>query len=367
MKKTGRARRGLRRTAAGLLAAAGLWMAGKELPRSPAAVAPDPAERTEAAGPVSWWQKLLLGESALLVQRAGELEAKPPERPEPAPPSPSPAEEAEPETREEPADGPVRERTLSGGSGYLSIGGISVLNRTGRDLDPASLLQAESSLSLAPADRGPQVLIMHTHTTESYARAPDAPYTETGEAHTTDTAYNIIQVGETIARVLTEMGFSVLHDSQVYDYPSYNGAYERSRAGVEAILIQYPTIRMVLDVHRDALADRDGTIWKPVTTADGETVAQVMLLVGTDAGGAAFPDWPEHLALALEITREENALWPGLARPVTLRAARFNQQLTGGSLLVEVGSHGNTLEEATAGARLFARALGRVLLERVEG
>ena len=93
--------------------------------------------------------------------------------------------------------------------------------------------------------------------------------------------------------------------------------------------------------------------------------SQVMLLVGTDDGGASFPDWTEHLALAMSVTREMNALWPGLARPITLRTARFNQQLTKGSLLVEVGSHGNTLEEAVAGSRLFARALGRVLLNYV--
>ena len=109
----------------------------------------------------------------------------------------------------------------------------------------------------------------------------------------------------------------------------------------------------------------DGTIYKPVLQVDGVKTAQVMLLVGSDDAGASFPDWPEHLALAMEIQGQMNALWPGLARPITLRTARFNQQLTKGSLLVEVGSHGNTLDEALAGARLFARACGKVLLERV--
>ena len=124
---------------------------------------------------------------------------------------------------------------------------------------------------------------------------------------------------------------------------------------------KYPTIRMVLDVHRDALVGEDGTIYKPVVQVDGTKTAQVMLLVGTDDGGAVFPDWTEHLALAMEIQAQMNSLWPGLARPITLRTARFNQQLTKGSLLVEVGSHGNTLEEAVNGARLFARAAGMVI------
>jgi stage II sporulation protein P len=202
---------------------------------------------------------------------------------------------------------------------------------------------------------------MHTHGTESFARDGTEPYTETGTAHTTDSSYNIIRVGEEIARIFEEMGVSVLHDTEIYDYPAYNGAYDRSRAGIEAYLEEYPTIQMVLDVHRDALVGEDGTIYKPVVTVDGTKTAQVMLLVGTDDAGAAFPDWTEHLALAMEIQEQMNSLWPGLARPITLRTARFNQQLTKGSLLVEVGSHGNTLEEAVNGARLFARAAGTVI------
>ena len=163
------------------------------------------------------------------------------------------------------------------------------------------------------------------------------------------------------------MGLNVLHDKTLYDYPSYDGAYDRSRAGVEAILAENPTIQVVLDLHRDALVGTDGTVYKPLLTVDGIPTAQVMLLCGSDDAGANFPDWPEHLALAMDIQGQINALWPGLARPTTLRTARFNQQLTKGSLLVEIGSHGNTLEEALAGARLFARSAGKVFLERVQG
>lgn len=335
--------------AAGALALAGLWIALDPAAPAPAAVR-EPAER-----PYTLWQQVLLGESPILSQwmarrdKPAEGEVSPPESPRPA------------QAETPPSSGEIRERTISGGDGYLSGGGVSLFNRTEKTVDLEAVARGGTAFRLSPADRGPQILIMHTHTTESYARDPDAPYTETGVAHTMDAAYNIVQVGDAAAQVLTEMGFSVLHDTQVYDWPSYNGAYERSRAGVEAILSEHPTIQMVLDIHRDALVDGAGTVYKPVTIADGAKVAQVMLLVGTDAGGASFPDWTEHLALAMDITREMNALWPGLARPITLRTARFNQQLTKGSLLVEVGSHGNTLEEAIAGGRLFARALGRVL------
>ena len=256
----------------------------------------------------------------------------------------------------------VEERTLSGsGSGYVNGGGIALFNRTGKTVDLAAVAAAGTGLRFQAAGQGPQVLLIHTHATESFARDGTEPYTETGTAHTTDSSYNIIRVGDEVARIFAEQGISVLHDTEFYDYPSYNGAYDRSRAAVEGYLARYPTIQMVLDIHRDALVGSDGTVYKPVLQVDGVKTAQVMLLVGTDDAGASFPDWTEHLALAMEIQGQMNALWPGLARPITLRTARFNQQLTKGSLLVEMGSHGNTLEEVLAGARLFARAAGQVI------
>ena len=211
----------------------------------------------------------------------------------------------------------------------------------------------------------PTVLILHTHSTEAYAQDSAAPYQESGTARTTDPSYNIIKVGEEITRIFEEMGLSVIHDTNLYDYPDYNGAYERSKAAAAQYLAQYPTLQMVLDVHRDALVGADGTVYKPVLQIDGVKTAQVMLLVGSDDAGAVFPDWTEHMALAMELQQQMNSLWPGLARPITLRTARFNQQMTKGSLLVEVGSHGNTLDEALAGARLFARSAAKVLLTRV--
>ena len=260
----------------------------------------------------------------------------------------------------------IQEKTISGsGSGYVNAQGISLFNRTEKTVDLEAVAKGGSSLSFQKAEAGPQVLIMHTHGTESYARDGTEPYTETGVARTTDTSYNIIRVGDEIARIFEEMGLNVIHDRELYDYPSYNDAYDKARAGIEAHLAQYPTIQMVLDVHRDALVGTDGTVYKPVLQIDGVKTAQVMLLVGTDDAGASFPDWGEHLALAMQIQQQMNSLWPGLARPITLRTARFNQQLTKGSLLVEVGGHGNSLEEALAGARLFARSAAKVLLERV--
>lgn len=361
MKKRGTAGgvgRFLRRCTAGVLALLGLWMAAGTAGLSPPGLFRPAAavQIQEGDEPVPFLQRLLLGESALLAQWAADAgrEAKPEET--------SPEEADEEQNLEAVTPDKVEERTISGsGAGYVNGGGISLFNRTEKTVDLAAVAAAGTSLSFRPADQGPQVLIIHTHGTESFARDGTEPYTETGTAHTTDSSYNIIRVGDEIARIFEEQGISVLHDTEFYDYPSYNGAYDRSRAAIEGYLAQYPTIQMVLDVHRDALVGSDGTIYKPVLQVDGVKTAQVMLLVGTDDAGASFPDWTEHLALAMEIQEQMNALWPGLARPITLRTARFNQQLTKGSLLVEVGSHGNTLEEVLAGARLFARAAGQVI------
>lgn len=364
-KPVGQVRRFFRRSLAGLLAVGGLAMAvgTAGFPGPTAWLAGAWSQPTTAqTGDVPFLQRLLLGDSAMLSQWAASAgQAQDADAP--------PAEaEAEPELEQAVTPDKIQEKTIAGGgTGYLNGQGISLFNRTEKTVDLDAVAQAGTSLAFQPASAGPQVLIMHTHGTESYARDGTEPYTETGVARTTDTGYNMIRVGDEIARIFTEMGLNVIHDTSLYDYPSYNDAYSNARAGIERYLQQYPTIQMVLDVHRDALVDSDGTIYKPVLQIDGVKTAQVMLLVGTDDAGATFPDWTEHLALAMQIQQQMNSLWPGLARPITLRTARFNQQLTKGSLLVEVGSHGNSLDEALAGARLFARSAAKVLLEHAAG
>lgn len=176
----------------------------------------------------------------------------------------------------------------------------------------------------------------------------------------------MLRVGDELERVFTEMGLSVLHDRGIYDYPTYNGSYTRSGPAVADYLAQYPTIKLVLDVHRDALVGSDGTVYKVVTDIDGVKTAQVMLVVGSDAGGGDHPTWQANLALAAKLQKSLDTLYPTLARPMTLRQSVYNQNLIPGALLVEVGSHGNTLQEALAGARCFARAAGMVFLSLKE-
>ena len=229
-------------------------------------------------------------------------------------------------------------------------------------MDLAAL--AAAPVEIALPDQGPQILIIHTHATEAYAQDGADIYTPSDNARTLDEHYNMLRVGDEMERVFTEMGLQVVHDRALYDYPQYNGAYSRSGEAVASYLEQYPSIQIVLDVHRDALVGEDGTVYKAATTIDGDKVAQVMLVLGS---GEGHPDWQKNLTLASKIQKSMDTLYPTLARPMTMRGSVYNQNLTAGSLLVEVGCHGNTLQEALGGARLFARAAGQVLLGLREG
>jgi stage II sporulation protein P len=316
---------------------------------------------------LTFWQKLVLSESSLLS--AGTEEAAAQETPAQTAPQQSaqPTATLNPEDNQElqptkTAQGDAVERTLTASKeeNYDSAAGVFVFNRTSQTVDVAAVAAATVDITLGGSD-SPQILIMHTHGSEAYAQDADDVYVESDTARTIDTRYNVVRVGDEMQRIFTELGFNVIHDRSLYDYPSYSGAYDRSKAAVEDYLAKYPSIRIVLDVHRDALVAADGTVYKAVTTIDGVKTAQVLLVVGSDDNGLPHPKWRENLTLAVKIQQTMNSLWPTLARPITLRTSRFNQQMTNGSLLVEIGCHGNTLQEALAGARLFARAAGQVL------
>ena len=376
----------LRRTIALFLAVVAVWLlsltcdpgaACSRLSEDSAFVA---AALQAELGPNTWsdtswnqlthWQQLALGESAFLQagsEAIDRLQAEVINGPEdfiPEPP-PSQAEDLEetplPETTSAPED--ILDRTLlpSESEGALATQGVYLYNQTSKTVDLAVLAQADISVELAA--EGPQILIIHTHGSEAYTMDGTDIYQESDASRTTDEAYNVIRIGDEMQAVFEEMGLSVVHDRTLYDYPQYSGAYSRSGEGIEAWLKEYPSIQIVLDVHRDALIGEDGTVYKAVTEIDGEKTAQVMMIVGTDDLGQNHPNWQKNLALAIRIQQNLDAQWPTAARPITLRSSRFNQQLTQGSLLIEVGSHGNTLQEALRGARLFAQAAGEVLLE----
>lgn len=311
-----------------------------------------PADGTErTAG-----ERLLLDHSPLLARGWEAVQSLRAEREGARKPTDPPEEgDLSPELSAPQQEDGVLEMTARGkeGANYLYQEGVYLYNRTDKELTTAVFTAGQVKLDLG---EGPQILIYHTHGSEAYTQSDGEIYEESDPYRTTDCAHNMVRVGEEMARVLEEYGFQVVHDTQLYDYPAYSGAYERSGAAVRRWLEQYPSIQLALDVHRDALVSSDGAIYKLITRENGGAAAQVMLVVGTGHQG-----WEDNLALGIDIQRELLADYVTLARPVVLRSGKYNQDCLPGALLVEVGGHGNTLTEALAGARLFARSLGQVL------
>jgi len=234
---------------------------------------------------------------------------------------------------------------------------LSVYKACSYSVDKETLLMQSLDWDLTGPE--PTVLILHTHTTESYTKGA-LDYVETATYRTLDTQYNMVQVGARLTQRLQQLGIGVIHDTSVHDYPSYTGSYNHSRKTTKEYLEQYPSLKLVLDIHRDAAENSDGSQMATAATVDGQDSAQLMLLVGSDAAGLSHPNWRENMALAakLQVTLEKQ--WPGITRPLCFRAERFNQDLLPGALLVEVGTAGNTLEEALVAADSLAWAISQL-------
>ena len=197
----------------------------------------------------------------------------------------------------------------------------------------------------------PTVLILHSHATETYVDHADSP-----EYRTLDENYNMVSIGAEVARILEERGIRVIHDRNLHDYPSYTAAYGNSRTAMESCLEAHPSIQLVLDLHRDASDGAEGQL-RTLANVDGQAAGQLMLVMGTDAGGLYHENWQQNLSLALKLQNQLEQQAPGITRPIQLRSQRFNQDLSPGALLVEVGAAGNTHEEAIIAARQLAYAI----------
>ena len=253
----------------------------------------------------------------------------------------------------------VTARTLkpSDPSGYTVLGNVYINNGSDAALD-ASMLAGPYAAALG--ETGPQVLIIHTHATESYTMPAGSEYEASDTFRTTDTRCNMVRIGDEMEQVLTAAGIGVVHDRSLYDYPSYSGSYDRSLKAIEGYLEKYPTISFVLDVHRDAVQDANGNQFKLLCGED-KNAAQLEFVIGSNGGGLSHDLWRENLKLAYAVQETLHADYPTLMRPITVRNSRYNQFKTTGSLLVEVGTAGNSLEEAVNGARLFAAGFAKTI------
>lgn len=264
---------------------------------------------------------------------------------EPAEQVPDPPEEEEP-----PAPPPLAQSvSVAGGCTY--------------SYDKAALLARPTQMDFS--GDGPHVLIVHTHGSEAYTPSPGLSYAATTAYRTLDTDKSVVAVGTRLAETLEKHGISVIHDTKINDYPSYNSSYWNTLRQIEQWKAQYPTLQMVIDVHRDGAQDEQGNALALSTHAHGENCARLMLVVGTDQGGLSHGNWQENLANALKLQSVLEGANPGLCRPIDLRTERFNQHATPGSILVEVGSHGNTLPQALASAELLGEGLA-VMIETLQ-
>ena len=277
---------------------------------------------------------------------------------------PPESEEPPSESSSEPAPPPenalfVSERDLSRtdktGKPALLVG-----DETNYRVDPNAFLQRKYPLSL-PETEDPVVLIVHTHGTESYL--PDGTdYYLPGETfRSEDPERTVVAVGERVAEVLRAYGITVLHDTTMYDAEDYNTSYVSASRGIRAHLAEYPSITYILDIHRDSIFTESGTCVKTLTKFDGEPTAQIMLVAGSDADGSNLYAWRNNFTVASHLQQALNERFPTLARPINLRTWAFNQNLSPGSLLVEIGACGNTLSEALRAAERFAAVYADVI------
>lgn len=230
---------------------------------------------------------------------------------------------------------------------------VEVYNDCGYETDIEGYLTKPLVWNLSQEE--PTVLIFHTHATESYENTENYP--QSSPYRTTDVDYNVVSVGEKIAEILEAGGVKVIHDKTLHDQPSYNDAYKNTRQTVEGYLQQYPSIRLVLDIHRDSIENGSGVQVPKLAVVSGEETAQLMMVVGTDAGGQNHPQWSENMALAVKLQAQLEKKYPGICRPICFRSQRYNQDLSPGAMLVEVGSAGNTRQQALRSAQYLAECI----------
>lgn len=256
--------------------------------------------------------------------------------------------------------GKILTRYISPYSVKDSYSGVYLKNYTSAKVDLKELLNKKINFKINKNNE-PQVLIMHTHTTESFMQTDENYYTEDFNSRSTNNNKNMVKIGGIIAKKLNDNGIKTLHDKTQHDYPEYTGSYNRAAKTINSYLKKYPSIKIVLDLHRDAIS-ADGGKAKLVTEIGGKKAAQVMLVMGSQTGSIKdHPKWKENLSLAVKLQQTMEAKYPTLARPLMLMSKKYNQSLSTGSLLIEFGTDVNTLSEACYSAEMVGDSLVSLL------
>lgn len=254
--------------------------------------------------------------------------------------------------------GKVVEQMFDPGASFVQ--GVSIKNVSSSGINIANELKVAPKIKIRDGSN-PQVLIMHTHTTEAYMTYYAGYYNKADSSRTKDETRSVVAVGEAVSEQLRAAGIGVIHSLTVHDSPKYDGAYIRAEETIKKILKQYPTISVVLDIHRDALG-KPPTKLKPTVKINGRKAAQMMIITSCcDSKAAPHPNWRENLRFALRLQAALHTQYNGIMRPLYLVDSRYNQHLTHGSLLIEVGSDANTVSEAVYSGEILGKTLAQVL------
>ena len=239
----------------------------------------------------------------------------------------------------------------------INAGSPEINNATNYKVSLSDAAAAPKETNLEFNDE-PEVLIVHTHTTECYIGDEMSGESE----RTTNEQYNVCAVGDVLSGALESYGIKTVHDKTIHDYPSYQGSYSRALNTITADMSKYPSVKVIIDLHRDAYVYPDGTKLSVAAEIDGNRCAQAMLVLGTDTMGLYHPNWRSNLVLAAKLQSAAEIMYPGLMRPINLRRERFNMHVSKGSLLIEIGSNGNTLSEAKQAAAYLGKAIAAALI-----
>ena len=243
---------------------------------------------------------------------------------------------------------------LEKGIGYLN-------NQTFHHPNTNELLQTD--VSTKPTQE-PLVLVLHTHTSEGYL-SDTVTYLEgdLGEiTYTQEETRNMLAVGKAFVAALNKNGITAIHCTVMHDATGFSGSYKRAAESIRFFREHYPSIRYIVDLHRDAILTTEGEYVRVVTEIDEKSVAQILPVVGTNAGGWEHDAWEGNLALALKLRQELNQNDRALCRPVMLKSATYNQEMAPYAILLEIGTGANSIEEAIAAATLAGEAFAKVIL-----
>ncbi|MEW6524709.1 MAG: stage II sporulation protein P [Bacillota bacterium] len=215
---------------------------------------------------------------------------------------------------------------------------------------PPGIAGGETLVAFRP--KTVQVGIYHTHARESFLPELGPRYRHPEDAHTDDVDISVVRLGREIASVLqTEYGIGTVHSLEIHDLAGRVGAYIRSELTASRILREYPTVQLLLDVHRDSQTRAHTT-----AMVDGVSMARVMVVLGTE-----HPNWRNNYEVAKDFLGRLEVLYPGLTIGIYPKPGRYNQQLSAGALLLEVGGVENTMEECLRTAAAIAKVVAQMV------